>query len=474
MSPDLPGSRERVSILLCEFPSHFSEILAASLQTNPQVSEGVFGPRALLIAALFFCILLFGFFSACEIAVFSIGKLRLHHLEKENQKGFGSLRDLLADSRSTLILILLAQNFFSIGAALVAGALTDLFFSGHPAVAFLVGGFGALALLLVLGEVVPKFFAIERGEQLALSAAPLLRFLQRILAPVISVFIYLIDAIMGRIQLPGEEPSNLVTEEELKALILSRELESVLETDEQEMISGVFELGETTAEDVMTPRANLEAFESNLPRDEMLAAVRGSRHTRVLVYKDDLDHLEGVLYAKEILLNSDTDYHKLLREPLLVPPRKPLDELLAAFKRERTQLAVVVDEYGGIAGLVTLHDVMEEILGEIEEEEFSHEHPLFVVHDEETYLVQGRFELEALSEKLGIEFPEEHGRTLGGFVANSLGKIPKAGEWFDYRGYRFCVSRMAQRRVAHVIVQRLKEPEGAPSAKPAETEEGFQ
>ena len=98
---------------------------------------------------------------------------------------------------------------------------------------------------------------------------------------------------------------------------------------------------------------------------------------------------------------------------------------------------------------------------------------VFVVHDEVTYLVQGRFEPEALSEKLGIEFPEEHGRTLGGFVANSLGKIPKAGEWFDYRGYRFCVSRMAQRRVAHVIVQRLKEAEPTSSAELADTEEGF-
>ncbi|MFH0795118.1 MAG: hemolysin family protein [bacterium] len=471
MNPDLPGSSQWVATLWYEYASHSSGLLAASLQTTPPLDAGDFGPRALLIAVLAVFVLSLAFFSCCEFAVFSIGRIHLHQMEGDNRKGFNTLRDLLSDSRSTLILILLAENFSSIGAALTSGALSDRIFDGHPVLAFLIGGLGALALMLVLGEMVPKLLAIERAEPLALFAAPMLQFLRRVLSPILAVFISIIDVMTARLHLPKEDYSNLVTEEELKALILSRELESVLESDEQEMITGVFGLGETTAEDVMTPRANVEAFPSDLSQVEMLAAVRNSRHTRLLVYKDDLDHLEGVLYAKELLLNRDTDFQHLLREPLFVPPRKPLDDLLAAFKRERTQLAIVVDEYGGTAGLVTLHDVMEEILGEIEEEEFSHEHPPFVVHDEETFLVQGRVELETLSEKLGIEFPEEHGRTLGGFVANSLGKIPKAGDHFDYEGYRFCVSRMAQRRVAHVVVQRLKANEQTEIAQPSAKEE---
>jgi magnesium and cobalt transporter len=224
---------------------------------------------------------------------------------------------------------------------------------------------------------------------------------------------------------------------------------------ERELISGVVEFGSTLAGEIMTPRPKLLAFPDNTPRDEILREMRRCKINRVLIYEGALDQIRGILHVKDLLLNPQDDYRSVLRKPLVVPENKGLMDLLREFRRHRVHLAVVCNEFGRTAGIVTMQDLLEEIVGEMTDDSLHVPETIRSVGTSE-WLVLGRTTIAALREQVGLNLSEELGRTVSGFVANRLGHIPTVGDSITENGFRLTVERMAVRRVAILRIERIE------------------
>lgn len=234
-----------------------------------------------------------------------------------------------------------------------------------------------------------------------------------------------------------------------------------LETDQQEMIRGVVELSETTVKEVMVPRIDTVFLSVDTPRDELLAVICGSGHSRFPVYEETIDNVTGVLYVKDVLhalvKNGEFDIRKLLRKPFFVPLSKHIDELLRELRRRRVHIAVVVDEYGGVSGIVCMEDIIEEIIGDIQDE-FDNEQEDIVKLGEDSYLCDARVNLEDLGEEIGVDFPVEDFDTLGGFVFDLLGKIPVKYEKAVYAGHDFIIQDMEGHKIKTVKIVLRRDP----------------
>ncbi len=396
-----------------------------------------------------------GFFSGSETALFSLDKIQLHRLKRERRHGIRAIQWLLQNPRDTLTTILFANMFVNIAATLLAGALAQRYFAPHPYIAFFAGALGITLVILILGEIVPKTLAIERAERIALRAAPVLLLVSRLIIPVRKILLAVSDLFFRILRISSDPHVTFVTEEELKALLTTGEIKKLLEEDEQKMINSIFELGQTTVEEIMTPRMEIEYFLSTTPQHELLAHLKASQHSRVLICDKNLDNIIGILHAKHLLLSQDTPYLKLLRPPLFVPPKKGLTDLLSEFKKSRRHLAVVIDEYGGTAGIVTMHDLLEEIVGTIHESTKSRADEIFQELRHNEYLVPGKMEVSELNEHLPLALSEDMGRTVSGFITNTLGRIPKASDEIVLPNALFRIVKMGRNRVAvaHLTLQ---------------------
>ena len=252
-----------------------------------------------------------------------------------------------------------------------------------------------------------------------------------------------------------------VNEEELKTLIDVGEDKGTLDQTEREMIHSIFEFGETMVREVMVPRMDMVCVEKSMPIEEVLTLVKEKGHSRIPVYSEQVDNIVGVLHVKDLLpymrLKKEIPgLVDLVRKAYFVPESKMIDELLREFQGERTHMAIVVDEYGGTAGLVTLEDVIEEIVGEIRDE-YDKEKPLFRQVDEKVWLVDGKIDIEDLNEALGLEIPaEEDYESLGGFIFSLLGRIPDEKEEVRYQDLRLIVEKVQRQRIEKVRVVREK------------------
>jgi CBS domain containing-hemolysin-like protein len=236
---------------------------------------------------------------------------------------------------------------------------------------------------------------------------------------------------------------------------MDKKIYESLETDQQEMIRGVVELSETTVKEVMVPRIDTVFLAVDTPRDELFAAMCESGHSRFPVYEETIDNVIGILYVKDVLhalvKNGDFDIRKLLRKPFFVPLSKHIDELLRELRRRRVHIAVVVDEYGGVSGIVCMENIIEEIIGDIQDE-FDNEQEDVVKLGEDSYLCDARVNLEDLGEEIGVEFPVEDFDTLGGFVFDLLGKIPVKYEKAVYAGHDFIIQDMEGHKIKTVKI----------------------
>jgi CBS domain containing-hemolysin-like protein len=236
---------------------------------------------------------------------------------------------------------------------------------------------------------------------------------------------------------------------------MNKKTYDALESDQQEMIRGVVELSGTTAKEVMVPRIDTVFLSVDAPRDELLADISESGHSRFPVYEETIDNVIGILYVKDVLhslvRNEAFDIRKLLRKPFFVPLSKHIDELLRELRRRRVHIAVVVDEYGGVSGIVCMEDIIEEIIGDIQDE-FDNEQEDVLKQGEDTYLCDARVNLEDLGEEIGVDFPVEDFDTLGGFVFDLFGKIPVKNEKAVYFGHDFIIQDMEGHKINTVKI----------------------
>jgi putative hemolysin len=429
------------------------------LGAPPPTAETAETASATLGFVAAFCILLLasGLVSSSETALFTLDKLDLSLMRGSPRWSERQIVRLLDRPNDTLITILILNNVVNISASLTAGAMTDRLVGQASFAAFLIAALVATVGLLLVGEILPKMLAHLYPRTASRLLAPPLVFWSPVLLPVRAAVRGSMRGLFRLFRIPETASGEDISEEELKAMISSGEISQVLEEDEREMIDGVFDLRRTTVDEILTPRLAVFALPDDLTSEEMERRLRECPHNRVPIYHESLDNLRGFILVKEVLLSPETDWRAFLREVICVPERVGLLALLKIFRRRRTKIAVVVDEYGGVAGIVTLQDLLEEIVGDIYEKHEQTGGEILAI-ESERWRVAGSMNLAELGEELEVSFPTELGRTAGGFVMNSLGRIPRAGDEIHYGPLRLRVLDMAGRRVHALEVVRVSPP----------------
>lgn len=367
-------------------------------------------------------LILSGFFSSAETALFSIGKTRIRHRAKQGDRAFILIEKMKADPHRLLSTILIGNNVVNVGAAAIATSIAIDMFSSY-AVGLATGVM--TLLILIFGEVMPKSIAERNNLFIAKMFIYPVYWLSVLFFPII-FFLNFIPIITGKIK---RTPT--ATEEELLTFVEVVEEEGEIKEEEKEFIHNIFEFDDTNASEIMTPRTDMFVIESDEKLD--LKAVAESGLTRIPVIEDDIDHVIGILNIKDLFMrlakgNTELDIREIMTEPYFVPENKKLDSLLHQFKRRKHHMAIVVDEHGGVSGLVTLEDALEEIVGEIRDET-DREEPHIVRKKNNEWIVLGKTDIEDVNETIGMEIPDTREYdTFSGFILDKIGKIPTEKE----------------------------------------------
>ena len=397
---------------------------------------------------LLFVLLLFSaFFSSAETALFSISQTRARHLAKENIRSHQLIKRMKDDPHKLLTTILIGNNVVNVAASAIATSLTINMFSNY-AVGLATGVM--TLMILVFGEVIPKSFATRNNILLAKLTIYPIYWMSILFFPII-IFLNFIPRITGRM---SKTPS--ATEEELITFVEVVEEQGEIKEEEREMIHNVFELDDTNASEIMTPRADMFVVEVDSPLD--LKTIAESGFTRIPVIEGDTDHVVGILNIKDIFMHQATsetpvDIRAIMRPPYFVPENKKLDRMLHQFKTRKNHLAIVVDEHGGVSGLITLEDALEELVGEIRDET-DKEEPHIISKKPKEWIVLGKSEIEEVNEKIGMQIPETREYdTFSGFILDRIGRIPEEDESFTIDGYKVIVMEMDGNRIKRYLVQ---------------------
>ena len=362
--------------------------------------------------------------------------------------------------RQLLITIVIGNTMVNITIASIAAVLTVQLSRKvglHENVIILLDVLVVTFVILVVSEILPKVIAVRNTERFSKKTSLILTIIFYILYPIsygLARFTHFLQKNVGL-----TEEKILLTEDEVKTLAEVGEEHGTLHKDEKEMIHSIFEFGETTVKEIMVPRTDMVIVDTNSTLAKLMQLVKVKLHSRIPVYKDEIDNIIGILYVKDLLpyLNKrkkePIDLQKLARPPYFVPEQKKIDDLLKEFQAEHIHMALVVDEYGGLSGLVTLEDIIEEIVGEIQDE-YDKETPLFKKISENSFLIDGRMSVEELNDELDMQLPEIEGvETISGFILNLLGSLPLEKEEVKYSNYKFIVEKINRNRILKVRVE---------------------
>jgi putative hemolysin len=367
--------------------------------------------------------------SGAEAALTSINRRRLQHLKEENASHARIIDAILEEPETFLATILIVNTAATVTAAACATVVAIRFFPDWGSLAAIA----ALTIVgLMFGQIAPRIVAIGRPEQTALALGGFITVASSILKPFVDLLTALTRGVLaafGRKNLPR---SPFLTEEELSLLLNVGEEEGLIEDEEREMIHSIFEFGDTFVREVMVHRVDIAAVEAETPISGVIDVVLAEGHSRIPVYEDNIDNVIGVVYAKDLLRYSRDDAHRLTarevaRTPYFVPESKKVDELLHELQAKKVHMAIVVDEYGGTAGLVTIEDILEEIVGEIQDE-YDSEPPLIEKLGEDEFVFDARASVDDVNELLLLDWHANDYDTVGGFVLEQLGKIPDEGD----------------------------------------------
>ncbi len=415
----------------------------------------------LYIIIFILCLILSGFFSGSEVALFSITRAKVRTLVNEKEPGSEALATLKKNPDRFLITILIGNNIVNILAASVATAVA-IGFLGETGIAVTVSTIIVVLLLLVFGEIWPKMYASRNATSLSLRFSPIILFLSRIFSPVIFIF----NKIAGKMTGAGAFAHHMITEEEIKEWIDVGQEEGTIEKDEQEMLHSVFEFSDTRVREVMTPRIDVVMLEDTSSSDEALEIFKNTGFSRLPIWHGNIDTIKGILNVKDAIF-SVLETHEsipiveLLSEPLFVPETKNIDDLLRELRVKKTHMAIVLDEYGSFVGIVTVEDILEELVGDILDEFDTEEHELVRVA-EDVYSVDARMWVEDLNKHLDLHLPtSETYETIAGLVIERLGNIPRIGDVCDLteEGVRLVIIQMTGKRINRLKLIRIHPPE---------------
>jgi len=417
----------------------------------------------LVPAAIVILLAASAFFSSLESAYFSLSRAALERMKVASDPRARRAAGLMANSKRLLATILTGNTLANTAIAALA-ALFTLRMSSRwgmdPEIAVAIEIILITGIILVFGELTPKLWALKNAERWAVRSAGVALLSLWILTPIALPLARLTDLFS---RLLGVERRKMlqVSDKEIRALVQVGHEHGELELEERRLIHSIVDFGDTTAREVMVPRIDMVAVEKGTQMAEVVNLVVSNGHSRLPVYDGNIDNVIGHIHSKDLLEASQHpdgfDLAKLMRPAFFVPEEKKIDDLLKEFQSSRIHMAIVVDEYGGTSGLVTLEDVIEEIFGEIQDE-YDSEQPLLRRVDDQSVIANALVDVGGLNAELGEDLiPEEDAYdTLGGFVYSQLGVVPHRGQEFEYRGYRFIVEEIHGKRITRVRVTKEK------------------
>ena len=380
------------------------------------------------IIILIILLLLSAFFSSAETALTTVNRIRMRSLAEDGNSRAACVLKVTDDSGKMLSAILIGNNIVNLSASSIATSLAlDMWGSGGAGIAT-----GILTLLiLIFGEISPKTIATINAEKISLSYCNIIYWLMKLLTPVIFILNKLSIAFLFLLRIDPNAKDKAMTEEELRTIVDVGKETGVIESEEHEMINNVFDFGDAQAKEVMVPRIDMTFANINCTYDELIEIFKEDKFTRLPVYKDTTDNVIGIINMKDLLLYKDREHFSIqdiMREPYFTYEHKNTAELFMEMRKSSISLAIVLDEYGATAGLITLEDLLEEIVGEIRDEyDTDEEDPIVKLSDRE-YLVLGSTNLEDLCEKLDLDFESDDYDTIGGYLIGLLDHLPEKNE----------------------------------------------
>ena len=402
------------------------------------------------------CLVLSAFFSSSETALTTVNLIRIRNLADNGDKAAAWVLKARRDQSKMLGAILIGNNVVNLSASSMLTVLvTDVF--GSQAVG---AATGVLTLLVLLfGEITPKTIATLEAEKNALRFARGICLLMTILTPVIFVVNLLSGGVLRLLGVDPNKPTDSITEDELRTIVEVGHEKGVIESEEKEMINNVFDLGDSVARDIMVPRIDMSFVDVEASYEELMEIFRRDHYTRLPVYEDNTDNVIGIINMKDLILLEDRaafSVRDYLRQPLFTFESKKLSELMIEMRKTSNNIVIVLDEYGATAGLITLEDILEEIVGDIRDEFDADEEDELKEISKGEYLADGSMNLDDINDRLGLELVSEDFDSLGGFMIDRLEHLPAEGEEVDTEEVRLVVEKVNKNRIdkVHIYVKK--------------------
>jgi len=405
---------------------------------------------------LLILIALSGIFSGVEIAFFSLGKLKIRRLVKSGVAGAKIVDELMKNPRSLLITILIGNNLVNILAAALATSLALSTFEGSPEGIALGLATGIMTFMILLfGEITPKSIAIHNNAKIALLFALPMKLLMTFLYPIVFILELISSLILGVFGVTMIEKK--LTEEEVRSMVSMGAEEGAINREEKELIHRIFQFNDIPVHEAMTPRVEVVALDINASKKDILKVAQ-TPFSRIPVYEGDIDHIIGTLHIKDLLRvvskKKKIMLRKIIAKPIFVPETKKIDKLMKQLQKERMHLAVVVDDYGVTQGIITLEDLLEELVGEIADE--SDTEPEMRKVSEGVFELEGTMHLDDIRKMAGVNCSSEEYDTIGGFVLEKLGRIPKKGEKVQLPTATIQVLKVDKNRIIEVRITKKR------------------
>lgn len=413
-------------------------------------------PDQYIILIIF--LFLSAFFSSVETAFISLSDIRIQHLIDQGRRGIRRVKKLKDNNQRLLITVLIGNNLVNIAASSVATSIAIQILESN-AIGIAVGVM--TILILIFGEIVPKNIAMAKNEPLAIFAAPILQALQYVLYPVILI-LELFTVLLSK-PFENDQSDPIITEEEIKSVVSLGEEVGEVQEDERIMIHNIFRFSDLRADEIMIDRTHTFSIDSVTEIEKAAADIVSKGYSRIPVYKEKPDNIVGILYAKDMLAAILSGHHKesvkeFIRPAMFIPESMLLDDLLTEFRKQKVHIALVTDEHGGISGLITIEDLLEEIVGEIYDETDNEEIMIRKVDDSKS-VVRGETEIEEVNRVLQLDLSEkEDYETISGFILSKLRFIPAVGDELKTHGAVIRVTKADAQRIIEVEIEKQNEP----------------
>lgn len=393
------------------------------------------------------------FFSASETAMMSLSKIRLRHMVDEKVANASLVSKLLEKPSRFLASVLVGNNLVNTAASSILTALVAKYVAGGTGI--LIATVGMTILILIFGEITPKNIASNNSEGVALRLAKPLSLMVTIIAPIANFIVLVINGVLRLFGVKVNTAQPFITQDELKTMVTVSHEEGVLEGGEKKMIDNVFEFGDAQAKDAMTPRTDMVSIEDDYTYEQVVEAFRTDQFSRMPVYRETPDDIIGVLYVKDLLLGGvskeNFNLEEIMREPYYTYEFKRIGDLFEDMRNKQIPIAIVLDEYGGTAGIITMEDLVEEIVGDIADEYDIQETEIEVIKEDE-YIVDGGTRIDLVNEMIGTRIESEDFDSIGGFILGELGGLPEVGEVIEVDGVTFKVEEVDKNRIEELRI----------------------